>query len=120
MPQNSSQGTKSQNFLGGLTAPPNPQLHMESFIQRGGPGPLFQKMKKTAFFICFIYYPAIMPQNSSRGTKSQNFPPNPQLHMARFARRCLRQLPGELAFNFTFSDPPYMNCWIRQWVGIYT
>ena len=32
---------------------------------------------------CFIYYPAIMPQNSSQGTKSQNFlggliaPPKP-------------------------------------------
>ena len=33
MPQNSSQGTKSQNFLGGFQRPPNPQLHMESFIQ---------------------------------------------------------------------------------------
>ena len=65
-------------------------------IQGGGPGvqgpPLVpregvldpsSKMKKTAFFICFIYYPAIMPQNSSPGTKSQNFlggltaPPKP-------------------------------------------
>ena len=60
-------------------------------IQGGGPGvqgpPLVpregvldpsSKMKKIAFFICFIYYPAIMPQNSSQGTKSQNFLGGPQ------------------------------------------
>ena len=41
------------------------------------------KMKKTAFFICFIYYPAIMPQNSSQILSGHQIP-NPQLHMESF------------------------------------
>ena len=72
---------------GGSRGPRTPLVPREGVLDPSS------KMKKTAFFICFIYYPAIMPQNSSQGTKSQNFrggggglqcPPNPQLHMESF------------------------------------
>ena len=51
----------------GVQGPPPPLVPRDGVLDPSS------KMKKTAFFICFIYYPAIMPQNSSQGTKSQNF-----------------------------------------------
>ena len=82
------------------------------------------KMKKTAFFICFIYYPAIMPQNSSQGTKSQNFPKPPAAYGIFHSSidsfmtcRNINSLCNTVLFSISISSKIYLknSDWSTDW-----